>query len=79
VLDETAYYRDLRTDLIDAQPIDPAALQALAAARAEAVRAFLLEDTAFDPARVELLDAVAVAESSGDGWVRCRLDVGVLE
>lgn len=79
VLDETAYYRDLRTALIDAQPIDPAALQALAAARAEAVRAFLIEDAAFDPTRVKLLDAVAVAESSGDGWVRCRLDVGVLE
>lgn len=79
VLDETAYYRELRAALIDAQPIDPAAVPALGAARAEAIRGFLISDAALDPARVRLLEIAAVAEPSADGWVRSRLDIGVLE
>ncbi len=79
ILDETAYYRELRSALITAQPLDPAALPALAAARAEAIRGFLVEDGGLEPARAGLLDPEAVEEGSGDGWVRCRLEVAALE
>jgi len=79
VLDETAYYRDLRTALFEAQPIDPAAVPALGAARAEAIRAFLVDETGIDPARVQLLEPAVVEESTGEKWVRCRLDVAAGE
>ncbi|MEJ2582865.1 MAG: hypothetical protein P8127_14720, partial [Acidobacteriota bacterium] len=75
VLDETAYYHDLRTALIEAQPVDEGAVQALAATRAQAVRRFMVEGQDIDPARVRIIDPVAVEESPDDGWVRCRLDV----
>ena len=75
VLDETAYYRDLRAALIEAQPVDAAEVQALASARAEAVRAFMVDGQGIDPVQVRIIDPVAVEEPSGDGWVRCRLDV----
>jgi hypothetical protein len=75
VLDETAYFRDLRAALIEAQPLDPSEIQALAGARAEAVRAFLVDTQAIDPARVRVIDSIPVEEPSGDEWVRCRLDV----
>jgi hypothetical protein len=75
VLDDTAYYRDLRTALIEALPLDAAEVQALAGARAEAVRAFLVDEKGIDSARVRIIGAVAVEEPSGDEWVRCRLDV----
>ncbi len=75
VLDETAYYRDLRGALIDAQPVDPAVVQALGPARAEVIRAFLVDEAGLASSQVQILDAVAL-EPSGDGWVRCRLDVG---
>ena len=75
VLDETAYHRDLQAALIEAQPVDAAGIEALAAARAEAVRAFLVDSQGLDQARVRVIDAVAIEESSEDGWVRCRLDV----
>jgi hypothetical protein len=79
VLDETAYYRDLRTALIEAQPIDPTAVTALGAARSEAIRGFLVEDSGIDSARVRLLEAAPIDESTGDRWVRCRLDVAAGE
>jgi hypothetical protein len=74
-LDDTAYYRDLRAALIEAQPVGAAEVQALASARAEAIRTFLVDSQEMDPARVRVLDAVAAEKPSEDGWVRCRLDV----
>jgi hypothetical protein len=75
-LDETAYYRDLQAALIAAQPVDTAAVQALGAARAEAVRAFLVNGTGADAARIRVIEPVAVEEGEGeDDWVRCRLDL----
>lgn len=75
VLDETTYYRDLQAALIEAQPVNAAEFEALAATRAEAVRTFLVDSQGLDQARVRIIDAVAVEESSENGWVRCRLDV----
>jgi len=75
VLDETSYYRSLREAMIEAQPVDQAAITALADARAEAIRSFLVDEQDIDPARVRIVDPVAVEESPDDGWVRCRLDV----
>jgi len=73
--DETAYYRDLRDALVEAQPVDPGAAEALAGARAEAIRGFIVESEGGDESRVRIIDPVALEESAGDGWVRCRLDV----
>ena len=74
VLDETAYYRDLRAKLIEAQPVDAAEVEALAGARAETIREFLVNVSGIDPSRVQVLEPVPV-EPSGERWVRCRLDV----
>jgi len=73
--DETAYYRDLGDAVIEAQAVDPAAVEALGGARAEAIRGFIVEAEGGDPSRVRILDPVAIEKSPGDGWVRCRLDV----
>jgi hypothetical protein len=76
VLDETAYYRDLQAALIEAQPIDMAAVQALGAARAEAVRSYMVDTAGIDSGRVRVVEPVAVEEGEGeDDWVRCRLDI----
>jgi len=76
VVDETAYYRDLKAALIAAQPVDPAEVTALGAARAEAVRAFLVDGTGADAARIRIIEPVAVEEGEGEeDWVRCRLDI----
>ena len=75
-LDETAYYRDLQAALIEAQPVDMAAVQALGEARAEAVRAYMVDTAGIDSGRVRVVEAVAVEEGEGeDDWVRCRLDI----
>jgi hypothetical protein len=74
-LDETAYYRDLRDALIDAQPVNTAEVEALAVARAETIRNSLVDDLGVDPARVRIIGPAILEEPSGDDWVRCRLDV----
>ena len=74
-LDETAYHRALRDAAIDAQVADPVAVETLAGARAEAIRAFIVEREGGDDSRVRVIDPVAVETSTGGGWVRCRLDV----
>jgi len=74
-LDETTYYRALRDAVIEAQPVDQAEVVALAGARAEAIRVFLVEGQSVDAARVRVIDPVVAEEQSEDGWVRCRLDV----
>ncbi|MBD3871739.1 MAG: DUF748 domain-containing protein, partial [Acidobacteria bacterium] len=76
VLDETAYYRDLQAALIEAQPIDMAAVQALGGARAEAVRSYMVDTAGIDSGRVRVEEPVAMEEGEGeDDWVRCRLDI----
>ncbi len=75
VLDETAYYRDLRAALVGAQQVEAAAVEALGPARAAAIRNALVSEHGIAAARVQLLDAAAVEDPSGDEWVRCRLDV----
>ncbi len=75
LLDETTYYRDLRAALIEAQVVDPAKLPALGATRAEAIQRFILDERGVDPAQVRIIEAVALEKLSGDGWIRCRLDV----
>jgi len=74
VLDETAYYRELKAALVAAQTVDPGQLQDLGAARTETIRALLVDEVGIDPLRVQVLPTVAV-EPSGGKWVRCRLDV----
>ncbi len=78
-VDETTYYRDLRGVVVEAQTVDPAAVEALAGARAEAIFASITEAQGGDSSRVRIIDPVAVEETSGDGWVRCRLDVAAEE
>jgi hypothetical protein len=78
-LDETAYYRGLRDAVIEAQVVDPASVEALADIRAEIIRAFIVEHEGGDASRVRVIDPVAIEESTGGGWVRCRLDVEVGE
>ncbi len=74
VLDETAYYRELKGALIAARPVDPSGLTSLGAARSETVRSLLVDESGIDPTRVEVLQPVAI-EPTGDRWVRCKLDV----
>jgi hypothetical protein len=74
-LDETSYYRELRDAVIDAQPVDEAALGALAGTRAEAIRSHLVDDFGAAPERVRIIDPVTLEESPDEKWVRCRLDV----
>ena len=73
-VDETAYYRALREAVLTAQPVDEAALQELAAARAEAIRALLVDEAGVGPDRVHLLDPVPV-EPATEKWVRLDLDI----
>ena len=69
-----AVIRDLKQTLVDAQPVDDAQLRELGSARGEAIRTLLVDESGIDPARVQILDPVAI-EASGDRWVRCQLDV----
>ncbi len=72
VLDEVAYRAALREALIGSQSIDDAAVAALAAARAEAVRTCLVDQAGLEPTRVSVVREPEVVTDSGR-WVRCRL------
>jgi hypothetical protein len=72
------YRSALREALVAAQSVDPAAVEALAPARAEAINAYLVDSGGLDASRVSVLP-VAATEEAGGGWVRCRLDVGAKE
>ncbi len=74
VLDDAAYRRALTEALIAAQPVDPAAVVALGPARAEAIRARLVDVGGLDASRVSLLPVEAAGDDGGD-WVRCRLEL----
>ncbi len=73
-LDEVDYRRALREKLLAAQPVDPAAVEALAPARAEAVRTHLVDAGGLEGSRVKVLEP-SPSETPGDDWVRCRLEV----
>jgi hypothetical protein len=76
VLDELAYAGDLRDRLLAAQAIESADLEALARARAEAVRSAFLATGEFDESRIMTADPVA-SESEEDEWVIMELGVAV--
>ena len=71
-LDEPAYRTALLDELIAAQAIDEADVQPLAAARAEAIRAHLVDQAGVDSSRVKVLPEAATVTDS-DKWVRCQL------
>jgi hypothetical protein len=72
--DETAYYRELRRLLIEAQPVGDSDLQALGAARAEAIRALLVDEVGVGAARVRVVDSIEL-KPAGEEWVRVELEV----
>ena len=74
-IDETKYYRALRGALVAAQAIERAALETLAAARAESIRVLLVDELGADPNRLELLEPAAVEKSSDERWVRLELEI----
>ena len=82
-LDEVAYRGAVRDALIASQPIDDAAVAALAPARAEAIRVFLVDQTGLDPTRVTVNPESTVVEPQQQGtaasgsqrWVRCQLEL----
>jgi hypothetical protein len=73
-LDETGYYRELRDLMIAAQTVDEEALRRLGAARAQAIRALLVDDAGVDAARVRVAEPLAV-KPTGEDWVRVQLEV----
>lgn len=77
-LDELAYLEEMRRQLVGAQPVDPAAIEALASARAAAIRDALVGAGGVAPERITLgarkdvslkdeSDVVAELEVSADG------------
>jgi len=77
VLDEAAYLSALAEQLVEAEPVSEADLQALAGARARAIREALTGDGAVVPDRVELGEHTS-ASLNDAGWVPLRLDIGRL-
>ena len=77
LLDETAYLAALAEQLVEAEPVSEADLQALAGARARAIREALTGDGAVAPDRVELGEHTSAALNDA-GWVPLRLDIGRL-
>jgi hypothetical protein len=47
----------------------------LAGARAESIRALLVDELGADPGRLELLESAAVEKPSDDRWVRLELEI----
>jgi len=76
VLDETAYLEGLRQQLIEAEPVSEAALQALAEARADAVVAALAGDGTTSPLPLTRLPPEAVdAADSGEVPLELKVEV----
>jgi hypothetical protein len=74
VLDEVAYRLAVREALVASQPLDDGAIAALAPARAEAIRAFMVDQAGLDPARVSIA-AEPQAQTGSGSWVRCQLEL----
>jgi hypothetical protein len=74
VLDQTAYAADLRDRLLASETVDQQDLEALANARAEAIRDAFLADGEIDAARIAIA-APSATESEGSEWVVMELGV----
>lgn len=75
-LDEEGFRELLWSQLLDAQGVSEADAQALAPARAEAIRAHLVAQQGVDDSRVTVLpDTVTV--TSGEQRVRCQLSLSI--
>jgi len=73
-LDETAFRQAIRQALTEAQRIDPAEVQALGLARAQAIKTFLVEQAQLDQNRIKVAAATTSVEDGG-AWVVCLLSV----
>ena len=71
-IDEQSYYAELWSQLLATQEVSEADAQALAPARAEAIRSFLVDQEGLDSARVIVLPD-SVKGEAGDGTVRLQL------
>ena len=76
-LDAAAYLAALRAQLVEAEPVGEADLDALANARAEAIREALTSDGGVVPGRITLGEH-ASASLNDAGWIPLRLDIGRL-
>jgi hypothetical protein len=74
--DEIGYRRALRDALMDLEPVDPAAVAALAGQRATAIATHLVDVAGLDPSRVQRLENERVEEGGG-ARVACRLELRV--
>jgi hypothetical protein len=74
ILDEPAYWREMRDTITAAQPVDQASVDMLAPQRAEAIRAHLVEHGGLDAGRVTIAGE-PFSEPVEGNWVRCQLDV----
>jgi len=74
VLDEVAYRLAMREALVASQPLADGAIAALAPARAEAIRAFLVDQAGLDPARISIAPKTQV-QTGSENWVRCQLEL----
>ena len=73
-LDEEGFRELLWTQLLETQQVSEADGQALAPARAEAIRAYLVDQQGVDGSRVTVLPDTVTAET-GDPKVRCQLSL----
>jgi hypothetical protein len=73
-LDEPAYRQDMRDTITAAQPVDQLTVNALASQRAEAIRAYLVEQGGLDAVRVTIA-AEPSSEPVEGNWVRCELEI----
>jgi len=64
----------VREALVASQPLPGGAVAALGTARAEAIRAFLVDQAMLDPARVSIASEPQV-QTGSSGWVRCQLEL----
>jgi hypothetical protein len=74
VFDEVAYRGEIRQSLEASQPIEDGAVAALAPARAEVIRAYLVDQGGVDPARVSVAPEPEILTDS-DRWVKCQLEL----
>jgi hypothetical protein len=72
--DEAAYRAALLEQVIGAQVVDESETNALAAARAEAIRAYLVDQAGVEASRVVVLTESRTVTDS-DKWVRCQLSL----
>jgi hypothetical protein len=74
VVDEVAYRLAVREALVTSQPLADGAVTALASARAEAIRSFMVDQAGLDSARVSIAPEPQV-QAGSEQWVRCQLEL----